>query len=133
MQAGSGPGEASARIPSCCVQLPRRNAGLLKALARGGVQTFREKQIPPRRLGLNRACAMVESDKVTPLPENNSISFLLPHQHSSASPLLNIALSVWSVLERQTLMSSARKESRVVFVFVHLTADYNQVLKTIFL
>lgn len=66
MQAGFGPGEASARIPSCSVRLPQRNAGLLRALARDGAQTSSEKQIPPQYLDLNFVGAMAESDKVTP-------------------------------------------------------------------
>lgn len=65
VRAGFGPGEASACIPSCSVQLPRRNAGLPRARARDGLQTPREKQIPPRHLGLNPAGATAQSDKVT--------------------------------------------------------------------
>lgn len=66
MQAGFGPGKVSACIPSCRVQLPRRNAGLPRVLAQDGVRTPSEKKFPPQRLDLNFVSVAAESDKANP-------------------------------------------------------------------
>ncbi|XP_009474933.1 PREDICTED: uncharacterized protein LOC104022893 [Nipponia nippon] len=107
MLAGFGPGKVSACVPSCSVQLPQRNAGLPRALARDGVRTSSEKKTPSQRLALNSVGAMAESDKA-----NHCLTIIQFRFFSLTSiqilfepaTFLNIALSIWRALERDTYL-----------------------------
>lgn len=117
-------------------QLPCPAAAEECGAGTGRVQTSREKQIPPQPLDLSFVSAMAEADKVSPCLKIIQFSFF------SLTSMFEPALYwiwLWAFgahwREARTLISSTREGSRAGFVYlcVHLTADYNQVLKTIFL
>ena len=121
MQAGFGPGKVSACIPSCWVQLPRRNAGLPRALAWDGVRTCSEKKFPSQRLDLNFVSAMAESDKANPcltIIQFRFFSLTSIQIVFEPATLLNVALSVWSALEGGTYIDEQYWEGKQSYTCV---------------